>query len=128
MNSAKILVVDDDPSVLLLIEFNLKQRGYSVETATDAPSALHKALEGDFDLLILDVMLPGFSGFQLCERLRRERRFLDTPILLVTARSQVEDFEEAAKVGATDYITKPFDPAALVRQVGEYLDSKGTSA
>ena len=117
----KILVVDDDPNMLLLIDFNLSQRGYAVTTATDGATALQLAQHGSFDLLILDLMLPGLTGFQITERLRRLPRFSAIPILLVTARSRMEDFERASQVGATDYITKPFDPIALVEQVDGIL-------
>jgi DNA-binding response OmpR family regulator len=123
MRPERILVVDDDPNMLLLIDYNLSQRGYRVETSTDGPTGLRRALEGDFDLLILDVMLPGLSGFRITESLRGDPRGRDVPILLVTARSRMEDFEEASQVGATEYITKPFDPIALVEQVDSILRS-----
>ena len=117
----RILVVDDDPNMLLLVDYNLRKKGYEVETASDAETGLELAREGRFDLLILDLMLPGFTGFEICDRLRQEERFRDTPILMLTARSQIEDFEEASRVGVTDYITKPFDPIALAETLGQYL-------
>jgi len=120
----RILVVDDDPNMLLLIDFNLASKGYAVTTATDGATAVELARTGSFDLLILDLMLPGMSGFQVTETLRALPRCAATPVLLVTARSRMEDFEKAARVGVTDYITKPFDPIALVEQVDGIL---GTS-
>jgi DNA-binding response OmpR family regulator len=121
MRPKRILVVDDDPNMLLLIDFNLSARGHDVEKVTDGPTGLRRALEGGFDLVILDVMLPGLSGFRIAQSLREDPRGRDVPILLVTARSRTEDFERASLVAATDYITKPFDPIALVDQVDRIL-------
>ncbi len=128
MRSKRILVVDDDPNMLLLIDFNLRKRGYEIETATDGPTAMRRALEGDFDLVILDVMLHGLSGFDITRALRDDPSCRKVPVILVTARSRMEDFEEASKVGVTDYITKPFDPIALVDQVDGILHSSTGSS
>lgn len=122
MGAPRILVVDDDPNMQLLIRFNLEQKGYTVDTAGDGAEGLARAQSAPFDLVILDVMLPEISGFDLCEQLRRE---YDYPVLLLTARSQMEDFEQASRVGATDYILKPFDPLALADQVASHLASRG---
>ena len=121
MRPKRILIVDDDPNMLLLMEFNLAARGYAIEKATEGPSGVRRAVEGGFDLVILDVMLPGISGFRILESLREDPRGRDVPVLLVTARSRMEDFERASRAGATDYIMKPFDPIALVEQVDRLL-------
>ena len=97
----KILVVDDDPNMLLLIDFNLSQRGYAVTTATDGATALQLAQHGSFDLLILDLMLPGLTGFQITERLRRLPRFSAIPILLVTARSRMARAARSARTASS---------------------------
>jgi DNA-binding response OmpR family regulator len=117
VDKPRILVVDDDPNMLLLIRYNLEQRGLAVTSAGDGPEGLRLATEEPFDLIILDVMLPGFSGFELCARLRETERGRDVPVLLLTARSQAGDFEQASRAGATDYVLKPFDPVALAEQV-----------
>lgn len=128
MERERILVVDDDPHMRLLLEYNLKRRGYDVETAVDGPSAIDRALSRSYALIILDLMLPGFSGFQVCHRLRQEAELADIPIFLVTARLRREDLNEALSVGATEYLTKPFDPQELARRIELYLSSGRPSA
>lgn len=124
MNAARILIVDDDANMLLLMKYHLEGRGYSVVTAEDGLEALHVARGGHFDLFLLDVMLPGLDGFDLCRRLRREATYRDTPIMLVTARGQEGDFQTAESSGATRYITKPFDPIQLTESVAEQLAAR----
>ena len=127
MEAPRILVVDDDPNMLLLVRFNLEQRGWTVVTADDGPSGLKLATEQRFDLVILDLMLPGISGFDVCRGLRAGDSNRDVPVLMLTARSQMDDFEEASRVGATDYVLKPFDPIALADQVAAHIASRAGS-
>ena len=127
MEKPRILVVDDDPNMLLLVRFNLEQRDWAVETAEDGPSGLERVLSEPFDLVILDLMLPGASGFDLCRALRADGPNQDVPVLMLTARSQMGDFEEAHKAGATDYVMKPFDPIALSDQVAAHLAARSGS-
>ena len=124
MQPGRILIVDDDPNMLLLMQFNLEKRGHEVLTADNADHALELARNHDFELFLLDVMLPGRSGFELCSALRLDPRYNRTPVLLVTARSQMEDFDLATRHGATDYVTKPFDPILLADQVDEHLAAR----
>lgn len=125
---SRILVVDDDPNMLLLIQYNLEKRGHAVATASHGQVGLDLALGNHFDLVILDLMIPGQSGLEICRQLRQLDRYSKTPILLVTARSQMEDFDRAAEHGVTDYVTKPFDPLRFAEQVDEHLHvSSGTS-
>ncbi len=97
----------------------LSAEGYEVETAGDGPTAISKALASRFDLIILDVMLPGKSGFEVCKELRSHG--VDSAILMLTARTQVIDRVLGLKIGADDYLTKPFDPSELVARVEALL-------
>ncbi len=110
----KILVVDDEPSIVNLVGAYLKPEGYEVFTATDGPSGLKAARAYKPDLLILDVMLPGMDGLELLSRLRRESEMY---VILLTARTEETDKIVGLSVGADDYVTKPFSPRELVARV-----------
>lgn len=97
----------------------LSDEGYSVETACDGPTGLARALGEQFDLLLLDVMLPGMSGFDVCRELRQQGK--DIAILMLTAKTQVVDRVVGLKLGADDYLTKPFDPSELLARVEALL-------
>lgn len=114
MASAKILVVDDEPSILNLVASYLKADGYEVYTASDGPSGLKAARAYKPDLLVLDVMLPGMDGLELLSRLRRES---DVYVILLTARTEETDKIVGLSVGADDYVTKPFSPRELAARV-----------
>lgn len=118
MNS-RILLVEDEPGVVLIVGDLLESAGYVVETAGDGHAGLRRASEERFDLLILDVMLPGKSGFEICHAVR-ERGF-DGAILMLTARGQVRDRVEGLQTGADDYLVKPFDSDELLARVGALL-------
>jgi DNA-binding response OmpR family regulator len=103
----KILVVDDDPDLLAIVGFALTQAGFVVVKAIDVPAAI-RAFEAESpDLAILDVNLPGGSGFDVCKALRQQSR---VPIMMLTARGEEEDLVRALDLGADDYLTKPFSP------------------
>ncbi|MFB3906153.1 MAG: response regulator transcription factor [Acidobacteriota bacterium] len=108
---ATILLVEDEESVRLAIHDRLLSEGHRVECAEDGVEALDKAGDGHFDAIILDVMLPGTSGFDVCRDLRQKGN--QTPILMLTARSQLIDKILGLKLGADDYLTKPFDMLEL---------------
>ena len=118
MNS-RILFVEDDPGIVLIVSDLLLAEGHVVETADDGDLGLERALEGHFDLLILDVMLPGKSGFEFCHTVR-ERGF-DGAILMLTARGQVRDRVDGLRTGADDYLIKPFDSDELLARVAALL-------
>lgn len=118
MEQGRILVVDDEPSVCRSLEAYLTREGYHVEIATDGPSALELAGRACPDLVILDVILPGMDGFEVCSRLRRES---DAPILMLTARSEEADVVVGLAVGADDYVRKPFSPREVVARVEAIL-------
>jgi two-component system alkaline phosphatase synthesis response regulator PhoP len=111
----RILLVEDEPGLVLTLTDRLKGEGYDVESVRDGAAGLARASEGGFDLVLLDVMLPGMSGFDVCQTLRQ--RGIDTPIVMLTARGQLVDRVVGLKIGADDYIPKPFEMAELVARI-----------
>ena len=117
--SLHILLVEDEPGLSMTISDLLSSEGYQVGTAMDGPSGLKKGLNKQIDLIVLDVMLPGKNGFEVCRELRRQG--CDTPILMLTAKTQVMDRVVGLKLGADDYLAKPFDPAELLARIEALL-------
>ncbi|HEX4593521.1 MAG TPA: response regulator transcription factor [Bryobacteraceae bacterium] len=117
--SSRILLVEDEPGLQLTVSDLLATEGHHVETAADGEIGLSRASDEDFDLVILDVMLPKKTGFDVCRELRQKG--IDTAILMLTARTQVVDRVAGLKLGADDYLPKPFDPAELLARVGALL-------
>ena len=115
----RILLVEDEPSLVLTVSDRLLSEGYQVETAGDGNTALSRALAEPFDLVILDVMIPGRDGFEVCRELRS--RGGQVPVLMLTARSQVIDRVVGLKLGADDYLTKPFEMIELLARVEALL-------
>lgn len=113
----KILVVDDEPEAVELVEFNLKQAGYSVVTAADGAEALAKARTAQPSLIVLDLMLPEVDGLEVCKMLRRDPATASIPIVMLTAKAAEIDRVLGLELGADDYITKPFSPRELVLRV-----------
>ena len=118
----KILVIEDDPGSLRLIEYTLEQEGYHVLTATNGLEGLRKAKSEEPDLIILDVMLPGVDGFEICHRLRAEPQTAKLPVLMVSAKARGIDKATGLKVGADDYITKPWYRPELVAKIAAMLE------
>ncbi len=114
----KILVVDDEQKIVEIIKAYLEREGYQVLTAFDGKTALDLALSRHPDLIILDLMLPEISGWDVCRRLRKES---EVPIIMLTARDEVTDKIIGLEMGADDYVTKPFDPKELVSRVRAVL-------
>ena len=114
----RILVVDDERTLVKGIKFNLENEGYQVECAYDGAAAVELARNGKFDLLILDVMMPEVDGLEACMRIRE---FSNIPIILLTAKSETEDLVLGLNVGADDYITKPFVPVEVLARVRSQL-------
>ncbi len=115
----EILVIEDEESILMALEDDLKLEGYTVTTATDGESGLALAGEKRFDLLILDIMLPGMNGFDVCRKLRQKG--VTTPILMLSARGQEVDRVLGLELGADDYVTKPFSPRELQARIKAIL-------
>lgn len=111
---AKILVVEDEPKIARFVELELKHEGYEVELAADGRSGLEKALKKDTDLVLLDVMLPGLSGMEVCRRVRMESQ---VPIIMLTAKGDVTDKVAGLDMGADDYMTKPFAIEELLARI-----------
>ncbi len=115
----RILVVEDEPAIALGLEDDLKMEGYDVEVVRDGHDAVRRAREGGFDLILLDVMLPGKDGFEVCRELRRAG--LRTPILMLTAKAQEEEKVMGLELGADDYLAKPFGTRELRARVKALL-------
>ena len=113
-----ILLVDDDPGVLDVVAFTLRREGYEVDEEKDGTSALAKARSNPYDIVILDIMLPGLSGSDVCRALRAES---DVPILMLTARDAELDRVQGLELGADDYVTKPFSTPELLSRVRAIL-------
>jgi two-component system alkaline phosphatase synthesis response regulator PhoP len=122
----RILLVEDDPGLRLTLTHRLDSEGYKVETAADGEAGLAQATDGGFDLVILDVMLPRKSGFDVCRDLRQ--RGVATPVLMLTARHQVVDRVVGLKLGADDYLAKPFEMAELLARVEARLRRRSSGA
>lgn len=119
-----ILLVEDEPSLVVTLTDRLESEGYQVDAVSTGEDALHATEERSFDLLILDIMLPGIDGFEVCRELRQRK--IQSPILMLTARSQVVDRVVGLKLGADDYLTKPFEMIELVARI-EVLFRRGRS-
>jgi two-component system response regulator (stage 0 sporulation protein F) len=114
----RVLVVEDDLAIQLLITETLRTRGYETATASDGPSAVPAALEHRPDLVLLDIGLPGFDGFEVLERLKAEESLRDVPVIMVTAWGEPDVMSRALDAGALDYVRKPFDIEDLLERVG----------
>jgi len=117
--SSNILLVEDEPGLSLTVSDLLVAEGYTVDTAMDGPTGLKKGMTRAFDLILLDVMLPGKNGFDVCKELRQHG--CDTAVLMLTAKTQVVDRVVGLRLGADDYLAKPFDPAELLARVEALL-------
>ena len=114
----KILIIEDEEAIAELEKDYLELSGFSVEIENRGDEGLKRALEGDFNLFILDLMLPGMDGFEICKQIRQEK---NTPVILVSAKKDDIDKIRGLGLGADDYITKPFSPSELVARVKAHL-------
>ena len=115
----KLLLVEDEPGLVMTLTDRLLAEGYEVESVAEAPAALDRATGGSYDAILLDVMLPGGNGFDVCRTIRQ--RGIQTPILMLTARGQVVDRVVGLKLGADDYLVKPFEMAELLARIEALL-------
>jgi DNA-binding response OmpR family regulator len=113
--TGRVLVVDDDLGILEVVAYSLTSEGFEVETVRDGATALERAMDDTYDLVILDLMLPSLSGTEVCRRLRAERRTV--PILMLTAKDAELDRVLGLELGADDYVTKPFSQAELLSRI-----------
>jgi len=117
----KVLVVDDEPDIVRLVEISLKLCNYEVATAGNGKDALRMIKEAPPDLVLLDVMMPEMSGYEVCQAIRSNPATKALPVVMLTAKGQKGDAEKGLEVGADDYIIKPFDPYDLGEQVSRFL-------
>jgi two-component system, OmpR family, alkaline phosphatase synthesis response regulator PhoP len=119
--SKKVLIVEDDNDLVKLLKYNLEKEGFRVNYATDGTIALAEARRDPPDLVILDLMLPGLDGLEVCRQLRRADRFVHTPVLILSARNEEADRVVGLEVGADDYVTKPFSTREVIARVRALL-------
>jgi len=127
MSRATILVVEDDPDIAELVEYNLEREGFRVLTAPSGESGLRRAVEDQPALVLLDLMLPGMPGFEVCRQLKRREQTADTPVIMLTAKGEETDVVAGLEIGADDYITKPFSIRELVARVQAVLRRSATT-
>lgn len=121
MNKAKIFVVDDEKDIIELVSYNLKQEGFQVVSATNGEKALEMIPKEEPQLIILDLMLPGIDGLDVCRELRRNNQTSSIPIIMLTAKGEEADIVIGLELGADDYITKPFSPRILIARAKAVL-------
>lgn len=117
----KILIVDDEPNIVISLEFLMKKEGFAVAVANDGDEALAVVASFDPDLLLLDVMMPKKSGFEVCEALRADPRYAGLKIVMLTAKGRDTEMAKGLAIGADAYVTKPFSTKELVDKVKEML-------
>lgn len=125
---ATVLVVEDEAALATMLRYNLEKQGYDVDEAADGQEALSRIAEARPDLVLLDWMLPNFSGLEVCRQIRRRPETRDLPVIMVTARAEDQDAVRALNTGADDYITKPFSVEALLARVRALLRRANTVA
>jgi CheY-like chemotaxis protein len=121
----RVLVVDDEPDVLLLCRLNLQQRGHELLEASNGTTALELAREGHPGVIVLDLMLPGMNGYEVLENLKQDERTSDIPVLVLTAKSLRADRERSHGLGASGFLTKPFLPSELCEMVESLFPTGG---
>lgn len=128
MPPATVLVVDDDPVILKLLEVNFEMEGFQVVRAADGAEGLQRAREVRPDIVVLDVMMPRMTGYEVAKALREDDGTAHIPIIFVTARAQSHDVERGMELGVDDYVTKPFDPLDLIARVNTLLARRDAAA
>jgi two-component system alkaline phosphatase synthesis response regulator PhoP len=116
-----ILIVEDETDIAEMVVYNLSREGYRAAAVTSGEDALHRLRQAPFDLVLLDLMLPGLDGLELCRRLKQEEKTRAIPVVMLTAKSEESDIIAGLELGAEDYITKPFSPRVLVARVRAVL-------
>jgi DNA-binding response OmpR family regulator len=125
MKQKKIFVIEDEDDILEVIVYNLKREGYSVISCRDGEEGLKKIKKEDPDLVLLDLMLPGLDGIELCRRLKADPATEPIPIIMVTAKGEESDIVLGLKMGADDYVSKPFSPKELLARIQAVLRRVG---
>lgn len=117
----KILVVDDEPTIVRLMEFILARQGHEMLAAVNGEEALQKIKAHEPDLVLLDIMMPRIDGYEVARLVRADPEMAHLPIIMLSAKAQEEDIRKGGEVGVNEYITKPFSPEHLVQVVADYL-------
>ena len=117
----KVLIVDDEKDIVELITYNLRKEGFVADSAPDGETALAKIKKGNYDLVILDLMLPGLQGIEFCRIIRNDAKMASLPVIMLTAKGEEVDRVLGLEMGADDYITKPFSPRELVARINAVL-------
>jgi two-component system, OmpR family, phosphate regulon response regulator PhoB len=128
VNGKRVLVVDDEPDIVALVAYHLAKSGFRVSTASNGADAVEQARKEHPSLIVLDLMLPGMSGFDVLEEIRRDNATSGIAVLMLTARKDEPDRVKGLSLGADDYLTKPFSPAELVLRVKAILRRTGAQA
>jgi DNA-binding response OmpR family regulator len=123
----KILVIDDEPFILMMLEDKLKRSGFAVITSRESVNALELVRKERPDLIVLDWMMPEISGIEICRQLKADPELSSIPVFMLTAKGQEEDEKKGMKYGANRYITKPFSPKALVDIIEKELQDRNIS-
>jgi phosphate regulon transcriptional regulator PhoB len=121
VSTKEILIVDDEPDIVELVSYNLRKEGFSVSSASDGEEALGRIRKGKFDLVVLDLMLPGIQGMELCRILRKNPETESLPIVMLTAKGEATDKVIGLEIGADDYLAKPFSPRELIARIKAVL-------
>ena len=116
---SSILLIEDEAGLVVTLSDRLTSDGFQVAAETDGPAGLARAIDDSFDLIILDIMLPGMDGFEVCRRLRQHG--VETPVLMLTAKGMIQDKVAGLRIGADDYLTKPFEMVELLARVAALL-------
>lgn len=119
--TGEILVVDDEPNIVLSLEFLMKREGYRVRTASNGEEAMQAIKESKPDLILLDVMMPRMDGYEVCEAVRKDPGLTSVRIVMLTAKGREVEREKGLALGADDYVTKPFATRDLVEKVREFM-------
>lgn len=120
----KLLIVDDIPENIKVLGNSLQHDGYVISFATNGEQAIDMAMKNELDLILLDIMMPGMDGYQVCRQLKEEDRTRHIPIIFITAKTEKEDIVRGFETGAVDYVTKPFNTAELSARVQTHLELK----
>lgn len=120
----KVLIVEDEPNILLAVKMCMEQAGYEVITAQDGITAVQEAIDNHPDLILLDIVIPKMNGYLVCEALKQEESTRNIPVVVISARAQEEDIVRAKSIGAVDYIVKPFSPEELRSKVQKVIGMK----
>ena len=124
MNNNKILLVEDEPDIIRLVKFTLEQRNFEVVATSNGLAAIEIASTEKPDLILLDVMMPVINGYETCGRLKKNEKTKDIPVIILSAKAQKKEVDRALKVGAADFIAKPFSPRELREKIEKILTIK----